>query len=147
MLERFVCQRLACRCLSCGVMPGIESPLKPDTSCVTYPLMYIHNMRKLEQEMCRAIDDDCQHWSKANTSVIKDAEGTHHVYLHGNEIAQLGDDWIKVSHAGWKTNTTRSRLRALLTEFGDDTDTIYQKDFVWYVNDVAMTNAGWYGVV
>ena len=104
-------------------------------------------MRKLEQEMCRAIDDDCQHWSKANTSVIKDAEGTHHVYLHGNEIAQLGDDWIKVSHAGWKTNTTRSRLRALITEFGDDTDNLYQKDFVWYINDVAMTNAGWYGVV
>ena len=103
-------------------------------------------MRKLEQQMCKAIKDNCNHWSTANTSVIKDTEGTHHVYLHGYEIAQLGDDWIKVRHAGWRTNTTRSRLRALLSEFGSDSDYIGQKDFIWYVNDVAMTNDGWYGV-
>lgn len=103
-------------------------------------------MRKLEREMCDAIHGDCTHWSCSNTSVIKDTDGVHHVYLHGNEIAQLDNDWIKVRHAGWKTNVTRSRLRALLSDFAMDSDSIYQKNNIWYINDVAMTNNGWFGV-
>lgn len=103
-------------------------------------------MRKLEREMCDAIHGGCTHWSSCNTSVIKDAEGIHHVYLHGNEIAQLDNNWIKVRHAGWKTNVTRSRLRALLSDFAMESDSIYQKDSIWYINDVAMTNDGWFGV-
>ena len=112
--------------------------------CHLYTTVVI--MRKVEEQMINAIDQNCEHWSKSSTSVTKDAEGIHHVYLHGNEIAQLGDDWLKVRHAGWRTNTTMSRLRALVSEYGSDTDYIRQTDFVWYVNDIAMTNDGFYGV-
>ena len=92
-------------------------------------------MRKIERDMCQAIVDDRDHWCKANTSVSKDADGVHHVYLHGNEIAQVDDLNIKVRHCGWRTNTTKSRLNAILTTFGYGFDGVFQKDFMWYLHD------------
>lgn len=109
-------------------------------------------MRKIERELIQAIIDDCDHWSKANTSVIKDAEGIHHVYLHGSEIAQLDDLNIKVRHAGYRTNVTKSRLNCILRTFGTHKDGIYQKDFKWFLHDgqlnkdTEMAESGWYGL-
>ena len=109
-------------------------------------------MRKIEREMVQAIIDDCDHWCKANTSVIKDADGVHHVYLHGSEIAQVEDLNIRVRHAGYRTNTTKSRLNCILRTFGTHKDGIYQKNHIWFFHDghlnktVEMSQSGWYGL-
>ena len=109
-------------------------------------------MRKIEREMCTAIANECDYWCKANTSVIKDASGTHHVYLHGNEIAQVDGLGIRVRHAGWRTNTTKSRLNSLLATFGSYHDHVYQRDFTWYLHDsqenkdIEMSESGFYGL-
>jgi len=92
-------------------------------------------MRKIEREMIQAIIDDRNYWCKANTSVSKDADGVHHVCLHGNEIAQVENLNIKVRHCGWKSVTTKSRLNAILRTFGTHKDGVYQKDYMWYLHD------------
>jgi len=91
-------------------------------------------MRKIEREMCAAIQRDCDGWSKANTSVSKDAEGVHNVYLHGNLIAKVDDHAVQIFDGGWQSNTTKSRLNALCSEFCIDGEGVFQKDFTWYVH-------------
>lgn len=110
-------------------------------------------MRKIEREMCQAIVDDRAEWCKANTKVLRDVDGVHHVYLHGHEIAQVEDLNIRVRHCGWRTNTTKSRLNAILRTFGTFKDGVYQKDFTWYLHDgheskdTEMSNANeWYAL-
>ena len=57
------------------------------------------------------------------------------VFLHGNHIATVTDDALTLySGGGWFTNTTKSRLNALINEFCDGTKTgIFQKNFNWFV--------------
>jgi hypothetical protein len=98
-------------------------------------------MRKIESEMCAAIQSDCLGWGKANTIVNKDPKGFHNVYLHGNKIAEVGDDFLRIFDGGWQSNTTKSRLNALINEFCNAfTDGVFQKDFVWYVRDNKVTH-------
>jgi len=91
-------------------------------------------MRKLEKAMNHAIENDKDSWQLGNTKVIKDGD-THRVYLHGNEIARLGDTIFQIRHACWTTSTTKSRLNAILSEHGAEGDHIYQKDYVWYFHN------------
>ena len=91
-------------------------------------------MRKIERDMCAAITNDCEHWSKANTSVSKDADGVHNVYLHGNLIAKVSDNDVQVFDGGWQSNTTKSRLNAICDAFCIAGEGIFQKDFTWYVH-------------
>ena len=91
-------------------------------------------MRKIEREMIQAIIDDRNYWCKANTSVSKDADGVHNVYLHGNLIAKVSDNDVQVFDGGWQSNTTKSRLNAICTEFCVAGEGIFQKDFTWYIN-------------
>ena len=74
-------------------------------------------------------------WSKDNTSVIFE-DGISRVYLHGNLIAEVDDESIKLYDGGHQSNTTKSRLNALLSEFGYDTEHVFQKQFEWFVNFV-----------
>ena len=56
------------------------------------------------------------------------------VFLHGNHIASLckiSMD-LRIFDGGWQSNTTKSRLNALLDEFGGG-DRVIQKDFTWYL--------------
>jgi len=60
--------------------------------------------------------------------------------LHGNTIAyKIGED-IFISNCGWESNTTKERLNSLINEYyGYPTSVdygIYQKNFVWYLNEV-----------
>lgn len=89
-------------------------------------------MRKIEQKMIQAIFDN-KNWSYDNTSVEK-VEGTFEyvIKLHGNKIAEIGSGWIKLYDGGWRTVTTKSRLSALLSEFGKGSY-VYQKNFQWYI--------------
>ena len=40
---------------------------------------------------------------------------------------------------GWQSNTTKSRLNALLSEFGYDTERVFQKQFEWFISIFDLT--------
>ena len=90
-------------------------------------------MRKIEAAMNRAIQGDTN-WAGSNTTVTHE-NGTAFVYLHGNKIAEVDDVSVTVFDGGWQSNTTKSRLNAILSEFGSTGDCVYQKDFQWFVRD------------
>tara|TARA_A100001201_G_scaffold15113_3_gene18300 strand:- start:17789 stop:18133 length:345 start_codon:yes stop_codon:yes gene_type:complete len=90
-------------------------------------------MRKIEQQMNDAITNG-KSWQSANTSVICDDNGVSYVYLHGNKIAEIGDDYVQIFDGGWQSNTTKSRLNAILKEHAIDGECVYQKNFKWYVD-------------
>lgn len=94
-------------------------------------------MRKIESQMIAAIKDN-KDWKNSNTSVHFDSEsGVSVVRLHGNKIAEVGDDSVKLFDGGWQSNTTKSRLNAILSEFGYTCGTqreyIFQKQFEWFI--------------
>ena len=125
-------------------------------------------MRKIEREMIQAIIDlkgkpnslwnQYQGWSKANTLVRRGrndvTDPCSEVYLHGNHIATYFDDGrLKINHQGWRTNTTKSRLNALIKHVLGDMSGIYQKNFNWFMKQVDNAtgmydeyeiNDGWY---
>ena len=91
-------------------------------------------MRKIETQMNEAIATD-KNWSSGNTQVTTE-NGISFVYLHGNKIAEVTDDAVTVFDGGWQTNTTKSRLNAIINRFCDPiTDGVYQSDFQWFVMD------------
>ena len=74
-------------------------------------------------------------FSSGNTTVVQNRNDMD-VFLHGNHIATLckiSMD-LRLFDGGWQSNTTKSRLNALLEEFADSYRVI-QKDFTWYVVD------------
>ena len=91
-------------------------------------------MRKIESLMNDAISSNAN-WQSGNTSVsFNEEENVSVVRLHGNKIAEVGDNFIRLFDGGWQTNTTKSRLNAILEEHGDDGDRVFQKNFDWFVN-------------
>ena len=69
----------------------------------------------------------------ANTEVIACTLASD-VYLHGNLIARIGETWIELFDGGYQSNTTKSRLNAILSEFGLPGEGVFQKNFQWFVN-------------
>ena len=91
-------------------------------------------MRKIESQMCAAIQANID-WQSGNTSVhFEEESGVSVVRLHGNKIAEVGDTFIRLFDGGWQTVTTKSRLNAILAEHGDAGDCVFQKNFDWFVN-------------
>ena len=119
---------------------GTQPVVLPLISCIikksTKPTP---NMRKIESQMNAAITGN-KNWSNANTQVV--TEGTiSTVYLHGNKIAKVGDDFVTVFDGGWQSTTTKSRLNAIINEFCNAfTDGVFQKDFQWFVRDNKVTH-------
>ena len=96
-------------------------------------------MRKIETQMIQAIKDNTN-WTSANTCVTLE-DGISKVYLHGNLIAKVGDDFVTIFDGGWQSNTTKSRLNAIINEFCCAfTDGVFQKDFAWYIRDNKVTH-------
>ena len=91
-------------------------------------------LRKIETLMNAAIKGN-KNWSNSNTQVT--TEGTlSKVYLHGNLIAKVGDDFVTIFDGGWQSNTTKSRLNAIINEFCCAfTDGVFQKNYKWFVRD------------
>lgn len=90
-------------------------------------------MRVIERKMNDAILKR-QDWQSANTRVEYDADNhLSKVYLHNNKIAEVGDTFIRLYDGGWQTNTTKSRLNAILQEHGEPGDCVFQKQWTWYV--------------
>ena len=91
-------------------------------------------MRKIEEQMNKAIANS-KDWKSGNTEVTN-CNGLSFVHLHGNHIATIGDDFVKIFDGGWQSNTTKSRLNAIINRFCNGfTDGVFQKDFAWYVRD------------
>ena len=91
-------------------------------------------MRKIEQQMNNAISNN-KNWQSGNTSVTFDPETNEStVRLHGNTIAVVGDDFVQIFDGGWQSNTTKSRLNAILKEHGINGECVYQKNWNWYVD-------------
>ncbi len=90
-------------------------------------------MRKIEQQMCNAIQRGIN-WQSSNTAVTIDEEtNTSSVFLHGNLIATVTDNDMTIFDGGWQSNTTKSRLNALCSEFCIAGEGVFQKDFKWFV--------------
>ena len=89
-------------------------------------------MRKIEAKMNKAMRHFLP-FSSGNTTVVQ-YRNEMEVFLHGNHIATLckiSMD-LRIFDGGWQSNTTKSRLNALLDEFGGG-DRVIQKDFIWYL--------------
>lgn len=71
-------------------------------------------------------------WKSGNTEVKTDNANMSRVFLHGNHIATIGEDFIQLFDGGWRTATTKSRLNALLFAHGAD-DHVFQKNGEWFV--------------
>ena len=89
--------------------------------------------------MCKAVSDS-KDWKNANTEVVSSQDGLSTVYLHGNKIAEVGDDFLTIFDGGYQSVTTKSRLNALINEFCNAvTDGVFQKNFQWFVSDNNIT--------
>ena len=94
-----------------------------------------HTMRKIEQQMNRAIVNK-NDWSNSNTFVEYNSNtNCSTVVLHRTAIAVYDHNLkaVKLSSCGWQTNTTKSRLNAILSEVKYGCS-VYQKDFNWFVS-------------
>ena len=93
-------------------------------------------MRLIEQQMNQAIRNNSD-FRKDNTEVIN-IRGNAFVYLHGNHIATVSNDSMQIFDGGWQSNTTKSRLNALINEFADAyNDGVFQQNFCWFINTAA----------
>jgi len=90
-------------------------------------------MRKIESQMNNAISNQID-WQSGNTSVtFNEEENLSVVRLHGNKIAEVGDNFIRLFDGDHQTATTKSRLNAILSEHGETGDKVFAKNFDWYV--------------
>ena len=97
-------------------------------------------MRKIEQQMNRAIANKTD-WSSSNTRVeFNDSTNCSSVFLHGHNIATVdhATNAVKLSSCGWQTVTTKSRLNAILDEvkWGAKVAQVNWKWFVSFNNQV-----------
>ena len=91
-------------------------------------------MRKIERQMNDAISNNLN-WQSDNTAVAYNPETNEStVYLHGNKIAVVGDDFVQIFDGGYQSKTTKSRLNAILSEHGIKGECVFQKNFKWYVD-------------
>ena len=98
-------------------------------------------MRKIETQMNDAIKGNVKEWSKANTVVQTDSDNVSRVFLHGNQIAEVGDEFVRIFDGGWQSNTTKSRLNAIINEFCNGmTDGVHQSNFAWFIRDNNVTH-------
>ena len=90
-------------------------------------------MRLIETKMCDAISNN-ENWQSGNTTVhFNEEENVSVVRLHGNKIAEVGDDHVEIFDGGYQTRTTKSRLNALCDQFCISGEGVFQDDFKWYV--------------
>jgi hypothetical protein len=91
-------------------------------------------MRKIERLMNAAITAG-EDFKLDNTAVVN-ADGISVVMLHGNKIAEIGEHFVTLFDGGWQTNTTKSRLNAILAEHGVPGEHVFQKKGQWFVRTV-----------
>ncbi len=95
-------------------------------------------MRKITELASNAFYNE-KDFNLSNTRVYFDGLGGGFLYLHNNLIAEIDyrSNKLKISSAGWETNTTKERLNGILNE---KLLYITQKDFVWYLCETGTKN-------
>ena len=92
-------------------------------------------MRKIERQMNFAISNKAD-WSSSNTRVeYNNLSNCSTIYLHGHRIATLCHETraVKIDSCGYTTNTTKSRLNAILEEVKWGCK-VFQKNWDWFVS-------------
>jgi len=92
-------------------------------------------MRKIETQMNRAVVNK-NDWSNSNTFVNYNSNtDCSTVVLHRTAIAVYDhkNEALKLNSGGYTTNTTKSRLNAILSEIFVGA-CVYQKNFDWFFN-------------
>jgi len=92
-------------------------------------------MRLIEKQMNFALSNR-SNWSKDNTRVEYNSNtNCSSVYLHGHQIATFEHNLkaVKLSSCGYQTNTTKSRLNAILDEVKYGCR-VFQKNWNWFVS-------------
>ena len=105
-------------------------------------------MRKLERQMNMAITHKTD-WSGSNTQVnYNESTNCSSVRLHGHLIATFDHNLkaVKLSSCGYETNTTKSRLNAILDEVKWGCR-VFQKQFNWFVSYNNQTASFWDGMI
>jgi hypothetical protein len=94
-------------------------------------------MRKIESLMNAAILEG-RNFSSGNTTVTHE-DGVATVLLFGNKIAEVGDSFLTLFDGGRQSNTTKSRLNAILSENGNGTEKVFQKNRKWFISYDGIT--------
>ena len=105
-------------------------------------------MRKIEKQMNFALSNKAN-WAGSNTTVCyNDSTNCSSVYLHGHQIATFDHNLkaVKLSSCGYETNTTKSRLNAILEEVKYGCK-VFQKNFDWFVSYNDQTRNFWDGMI
>ena len=92
-------------------------------------------MRKIEQQMNRAISNKAD-WSSSNTRVeYNNSTNCSAILLHGHQIATLdhSTNALKIDSCGYQTVTTKSRLNAILEEVKYGCR-VFQAQWNWFVS-------------
>lgn len=89
-------------------------------------------MRKIESLMNEAIIE-ALNWKSGNTEVVSEGKISR-VFLHGNQIATIGENFIQLFDGKHQTATTKSRLNAILFAHGIDGERVFQKAGQWFLN-------------
>ena len=93
-------------------------------------------MRKIESLMNAAIANG-KDWRSGNTAVThrETILGTvAEVRLHGNLISMVSENRITLYDGGWRSNTTKSRLNAVLRANGLPGDSVFQRNHEWFIS-------------
>jgi hypothetical protein len=81
-----------------------------------------------------------RNFERSNTRVTVDPSGAAYLQLFGNTIAEHSNDGtLSISDGDHQSVTTKDRLNALPHV------SIYQRDYIWYLNDVQW-NGEWIAV-
>ena len=105
-------------------------------------------MRKIEKQMNFALSNK-GNWAGSNTTVCYSNEtNCSSVYLHGHNIATLDHttNALRLSSCGYESNTTKSRLNALLEEVKYGCK-VFQKQFEWFVSYKGQTESFMDGMI
>ena len=88
-------------------------------------------------------------WASSNTSgSYNNSPNCSSIYLHGHQIATFDHNLkaVKLSSCGYTTNTTKSRLNAILDEVKYGCR-VFQKQFNWFVSYNNQTASFWDGMI
>ena len=93
-------------------------------------------MRLIEQQMVHAVGNK-KDWRKDNTEVLySPSRDVCCVYLHKNLIATIDNNSVEIYDGGWQSNTTKSRLNALINGLCNGYKCgVYQRKFEWFIMD------------
>ena len=89
-------------------------------------------MRKIERLMNEAIIEGLN-WSLDNTRVETDGDNISTVYLYGNKIARIGNNFVQLFDGKHQTATTKSRLNAICWAHCVDGEGVFQKRGQWFI--------------